>query len=139
MTRAEVVAAAGEDAHPEAVGGPDPETCDEFRPERAPEGMIVMVERGRLTRISLGAGSEVRTDRGFGVGATAAAVRDAYGDRAVASPHQYQPAPAEYVTVWETAPPGPNARGIVYEIGADGRVARVHAGGASIQYVEGCV
>ena len=37
MTRAEVVAAAGEDANPEAVGGPEPEMCDEFRPADAPE------------------------------------------------------------------------------------------------------
>lgn len=139
MTRAEVVAAAGEDAHPEAVGGPEPEVCDEFRPARAPEGMIVMVERLRLTRISLGAGSEVRTERGLGVGDPAAAVRAAHGAEAVSSPHKYSPAPAEYVTVWSTAPSGPDARGIVYETGTDGRVARVHAGGPSIQYVEGCL
>lgn len=139
MTRNEVVAAAGEDAHPEAVGGPEPEECDEFRPARAPEGMIVMIERGRLTRISLGAGSGVRTERGFGVGDPAAAIRDGYGAEAVSSPHKYSPAPAEYVTVWSTAPPAPNARGIVYETGTDGRVARVHAGGPSIQYVEGCL
>ncbi|WP_262423623.1 hypothetical protein [Brevundimonas denitrificans] len=30
MTRAEVVAALGEDANPDAVGGPDPESCDQF-------------------------------------------------------------------------------------------------------------
>ncbi|WP_158332143.1 hypothetical protein [Brevundimonas abyssalis] len=36
MTRAEVVAALGEDANPDAVGGPDPESCDQFRPERRP-------------------------------------------------------------------------------------------------------
>lgn len=35
------------------MGGPDPEACDQFRPERAPEGMLLMVEDGRLTRISL--------------------------------------------------------------------------------------
>lgn len=37
MTRAQVVEAMGEDSDPEAVGGPDPESCDEFRPARAPE------------------------------------------------------------------------------------------------------
>ena len=139
MTRDEVVAASGEDANPQAVGGPDPEACDEFRPARAPEGMLVMVERGRLTRISLSAGSDVRTERGFGPGDPASAIRAAYGDAAVISPHKYQPHPAEYITVWATAPPGPDARGIVYEIGPDGRVAHVHAGGPSIQYVEGCL
>jgi hypothetical protein len=43
MSGAEVVAAAGEDANPDAVGGPDPERCDEFRPARAPAGILVMV------------------------------------------------------------------------------------------------
>src|SRR5687767_4144879 len=35
MSRAEVVKALGEDSDPEAVGGPDPESCDMFRPVRA--------------------------------------------------------------------------------------------------------
>ena len=43
MTRAEVEAALGADANPNAVGGPDPESCDVFRPTRAPEGLMVMV------------------------------------------------------------------------------------------------
>ena len=34
--------------------------------------------------------------------------------------------------------PAPNARGIVYEIGSDGNVATIHAGGPAIRYVEGC-
>lgn len=139
MTHAEVIAAAGEDANPEAVGGPDPEQCDEFRPTHAPEGMIVMIERGSLTRISLGAGSTVKTDRGFGVGDAADAIKHAYGTAIVTAPHHYAPAPAEYITIWRTASGGPNARGLVYEIGADGRVAHVRAGGPSIAYAEGCV
>lgn len=139
MTRAEVVAAAGEDANPGAVGGPEPEACDQFRPERAPEGMLVMIERDRLTRITLSAGSIIKTERGFGVGDPAAQIEEAYGAAAVSSPHKYSPAPAEYITVWMTPPGGPDARGLVYEIGTDGRVAHVHAGGLSIQYVEGCL
>src|SRR5690606_9967730 len=39
MTRDEVVAAAGDDANPDAVGGPDPQRCDQFRPARAPAGL----------------------------------------------------------------------------------------------------
>ena len=139
MTLEEVTAAAGEDANPEAVGGPEPEVCDEFRPARAPDGMIVMVEDGRLTRISLGARSTVRTDRGFGVGDEAEAVAAAYGATAERSPHKYVEAPAEYVTVWSRGAGTPDARGIVYEIGGDGRVWRIHAGGPSIRYVEGCL
>lgn len=139
MTRAEVVAAAGEDANPGAVGGPEPEACDEFRPAEAPEGMRVMIERDRLTRITLSRVGAVVTERGFTVGDSASAIRAAYGAEAVVTPHKYEAAPAEYITVWKTAPDVGEARGIVYEIGGDGTVAHIHAGGASVQYVEGCL
>lgn len=139
MTRAEVVAAAGEDANPQAVGGPEPDRCDQFRPERAPEGMIVMLEEGRLTRITLVEGSELKTERGFGVGASADSVAAAYGAEATITPHKYRSAPASYITVWTTPPPAPEPRGIVYETFGEGRVSQIHAGGPSIQYVEGCL
>ena len=77
MTRAEVVAAAGEDAHPEAVGGPDPEACEEFRPSRAPEGMLVMIEQGQLTRISVSKNTDVETEHGFRVGDAAEEIKAA--------------------------------------------------------------
>lgn len=139
MTRQEVVAAAGEDANPAAVGGPDPEQCDEFRPERAPDGMLVMIERGRLTRITISDGTDVVTDAGNAVGDSAAAVRRAYGPELTSLPHKYVGAPAEYLTVWTRDTPGPDARGLVYEVGADGRVIHIHAGSRSIEYVEGCL
>lgn len=143
MTRAEIVEALGEDANPDAVGGPDPDTCDQFRPERAPESMLLMVESDRLTRISLTDPSEIMTDKGLRVGDTAERVKSVYGDQAQVTPHKYQDAPAEYVTVWsrgggEGYVEDETARGIVYEIGSDGTVMAIHAGGPSIQYVEGC-
>ncbi len=144
MTLAEISAALGPDSNPNAVGGADPEICDQFRPERAPEGLLVMVENGRLSRISLINAGTLKTDRGFGIGDAAVAIRAAYGANAVASPHKYREAPAEYITAWSgTAPPTDapmpdSARGIVYEIGEDGRVAMIHAGGPSVGYVEGC-
>ena len=53
--------------------------------------------------------------------------------------HKYQEAPAEYITVWSTADhQSPAARGLKYEIGMDGRVQTIAAGGPSITYVEGC-
>ena len=143
-TRAQVVEALGEDSQPDAVGGPEPERCDQFRPARAPEGMLVMIEDGRLSRISLIRGSTLKTERGLGVGDAAAAVKATHKAEAVVSPHKYESAPAEYVIVWQGGPRGaayvsdPAARGVVYEIGGDGRVTAVHAGGPSIQYVEGC-
>jgi hypothetical protein len=145
MSRAEVVKALGEDSDPEAVGGPDPESCDQFRPERAPEGMLVMIEAGRLTSVSLIDESKVRTDRGLGLGATGAEVRAAYGKALHEGPHKYEEAPAEYLTIWaKDGPRGDSyqtpatARGIRYEVGGKGKVQSIHAGGPSIQYVEGC-
>ena len=139
-----VVAAMGEDANPNAVGGPDPESCDQFRPEQAPENLLVMLEQGVLTRISVADGSDLETDRGFGVGDSAADIKAAYGDEAQVSPHKYSEAPAEYITVWTDGPSDEpyredaDARGVVYEIGNDGNVSTIHVGGPSIQYVEGC-
>jgi hypothetical protein len=139
MTRQQVVALLGDDADPGAVGGVDPAECDEFRPERAPEGMVLMLEQGRLTRISLRTPASVETEGGLVVGDSAAAVRSHFGERALVTPHKYEAAPAEYLTVWTVPPPAPDAKGIVYEIGLDGSVTRIHAGGLSVQYVEGCL
>ena len=139
MTRAEVVAAAGDDANPNAVGGPEPDQCDQFRPLEAPAGMLVMLEQGRVTRITISRESEIKTDRGFGVGDSASTIKAAYGASAVVTPHKYVDAPAEYITVWATDADAEDARGIVYEIGNEGRVMHVHAGTRSIQYVEGCL
>lgn len=143
MSLAEVAAAVGADSNPNAVGGPDSEQCDEFHPANAPAGMRVMMQQGVLTRITLSEGATLKTDRGFGVGDSAAAIKAAYGASATAIPHKYAGPPAEYVTFWANRAPSADyvedtaARGIVYEIGGDGNVAQVHAGGPSIQYVEG--
>ncbi|HEY0326452.1 MAG TPA: hypothetical protein VGC46_10845 [Allosphingosinicella sp.] len=147
MTLAEIAAAAGPDSDPEAVGGPEPESCDQFRPERAPDGVIVMVQDGRLTRISLGEGSRIATDRGIRVGDPAARVRAAYGSSLTEMPHEYIEAPAAYFTHWDgNVRPGeggyvedPAARGIRYETDERKRVTLIHGGGTSIQYVEGCL
>jgi len=143
MTRAEVEAALGADSNPGAVGGPDPASCDTFHPARAPTGLTVMVEQGVLTSIWLQRGSTLKTDRGFGVGDTAVAIKAAYGPTATASPHKYSAPPAEYITTWSVGgAPGyvqnPAARGIAYHIGTEGTAEHVAAGGPSIQYVEGC-
>ena len=142
MTRAEVETAMGADSNPDAVGGPDPASCDIFHPARAPQGMMVMVEDGVLTSIWLRSGSTLKTDRGFGVGDAAAAIKAAYGPLAYVSPHKYAEAPAEYITTWAIGGAAgyvqnPVARGIAYHIGTEGRAEQVAAGGPSIQSVEG--
>jgi hypothetical protein len=146
MTRAEVATALGEDSDPAAVGGVEPESCDQWRPLRAPEGLLVMIQDGVLTRVSIASPSTLKTDRGFGVGDTAAAIKAAYAPLAVSSPHKYSPAPAEDIFVWTTGGPAsaaayvedPAARGIRYEIDGEGGVQIIHAGGPAIQLVEGC-
>ena len=71
-------------------------------------------------------------------------MKTAYGASAVATPHKYQDKPAEYITVWDGGPrkepyvQDEAARGLVYEIDGTGKVGMIHAGGPSIQYVEGC-
>lgn len=144
MTLAAVTAAWGPDANPEAIGGSDPAQCDQFRPERAPQGVLVMMENGRLTRISLINRNPARTEREVGLGSIAAQVKAAYKGAAVASPHKYRDPPAEYLTFWSRkAVAGdqstPTDRGIVFEVDGKGVVDLIHAGGPSIQYVEGCL
>ena len=144
MTRAEVTAAVGA-GNPNAVGGADPQACDLFHPANAPEGLLVMIQQDVLTSITLRNNTTLRTDRGFGIGSTAAEIKAAYGASAVSEPHKYIEN-AEYITVWTVggltaAAPfvqDANARGIRYETDAQGRVTAVHAGGPSIQNVEGC-
>ena len=146
MTKAEVEAALGPDSDPASVGGAEPETCDQWRPERAPDGLLVMIQNGVLTRISVAAPSTLKTDRGFGVGDTSAAIKAAYGAQAVSEPHKYSPAPAEDIFVWASGGPAtPHAyvqdaaaRGVRYEIDSTGKVGIVHVGGPAIQMVEGC-
>lgn len=144
MTRAEVTEAVGTTATPDAVSSDDPEACDQFQPQGAPEGLYVMLEQGVLTRISISEPSTLRTDRGFGIGSTGDEVKAAYGAAAVVEPHRYVDPPAEYITVWNGGAPSqpyvedPAARGISYETGSDGHVIAISVGGPAIQYVEGC-
>jgi hypothetical protein len=142
MARADLVGAVGDNSIPDGVGGPDPDSCDEFHPAKAPEGLFVMLEGKKLSRITITELSKLKTADGFGIGDDPAAIKAFYGARAAASPHQYQDKPAEYITVWQTSPArdyDPAARGFVYEVDGTGKVGAIHAGGASIQYVEGCL
>jgi hypothetical protein len=139
MTKAEVVIAAGEDANPRAVGGPEPERCDEFHPRQAPAGILVMIENGVLTRISVSRNSDVQTADGFRVGDAASHVLQVLGPRARVENHRYWGAAAKYITVWRDAPSEADRRGIRYEIDAAGKVVHIRAGTRTIEYVEGCL
>jgi len=122
----------------------DENGCNVFHPARAPQGVLVMTEEGKVSRVSLTRDATVTTDKGLKLGATAAEVKAAYGAAAQSSPHKYQSAPAEYIAVWNGGPrtepyvQDAAARGVVYEVGSDGKVTAIHGGGPSIQYVESC-
>jgi len=143
MSKTDLIAAWGDRANPKSVGGAEPKVCDQFHPSRAPEGVNVMIQDGKLTRITLMRDARIKTDRGFGVGDTAMAIKQAYGGSIFAEPHKYQAAPAEDLFAWTRGGSAsyvtdPSARGVRYEIGTDGKVSMIHAGDPTIQLVEGC-
>ena len=143
MTQAEVDAAVG--PPPANAAEAEPSECRQYHPPRAPEGLLVMTEKGVLTRLTVIKGSSVKTADGAGVGDDGEQLKTNYGAAARFSPHKYVATPAGYLTAWTGADhlsdayvSDPAARGLVFEIGRDGKVAFIHAGGPSIQYVEGC-
>lgn len=87
-----------------------------------------------LVRISAKVGSRIATDRGIGLGASEAQLRTAYGAGLEVEQHASEKSPAKYLTTL----PRQGTNGIRFETGTDRRVARIHAGDASIQHFEAC-
>ncbi|HEY5721073.1 MAG TPA: hypothetical protein VIT45_02000 [Allosphingosinicella sp.] len=110
------------------------ETCRTISSPDLP-GVYAIVEDGKVRRISVGQGSDVKLIEGIGVGATETEVRAAFpGFRE--EPHEYSEPPAKYLTA-PNAPSGDPA--LRFEIGADGRVSLIHIGTMPVLgYVEGC-
>jgi len=133
MTEAQVRAALGADRI-EGDTGSDFDTCKEMQLKGDLAGTWVMFEDGKVTRVSIGEGSTVKTDKGLGLGATADQVRAAYGAAVKAEPHKYEGPPAEYLTIWAV----PDKSGVQYETNEQRVVKTIHAGGPSILYIEGC-
>lgn len=98
-------------------------------------GVYAIVEDGKVRRITVGGRSDVTLIEGIGVGASEAEVKQAFqGFRA--SPHEYEDAPAKYLT----APDADNgAPALRFEIGQDGKVSLIHVGTMPVLgYAEGC-
>lgn len=131
MTRAQVTRLVGARLEGETLTP----GCVETQAVRGWTGIGFMFEAGRLTRISVGDGARVVTPRGIGVGGGEDAVRRAYGSTLAVEPHKYDDAPARYLTYWTV----PRRRGVRFETDAHRRVVTIHAGGPSIEYVEGCL
>jgi hypothetical protein len=143
MAADEVATALGATAAPRPPRGRTAE-CAEYHPAGAPPGLMVMMEQGRLTRISLTGTATIKTDANLGLGAEPGAVKGTYGAGVRSTPAKYDPAPAEDITIWtrgagtEGYVENPDARGLRYQVGPSGKVEAIRAGGPSIQYVEGC-
>lgn len=98
-------------------------------------GVYAIVEGGKVRRISAGPRSTVMLAEDIGAGSTEKEVRDWFaGFRA--EPHEYEVAPAKYLTAPNAASGDPALR---FEIGQDGKVSFVHVGTMPVLgYVEGC-
>jgi hypothetical protein len=131
MTQKQVIAALGGTLEGAAIESDD--ICVE-KESSVLRGVGFMFEDGKLTRISLGEGTDITTPRGIGVGAAAIAVRYAYRGKLKSEPNTYIEKPAEYLTYWTV----PGKRGVRFEVDEKRKVYVIHAGGPSIQYVEGC-
>jgi hypothetical protein len=118
-------------------GEPADETfndCHHINSRRYP-GFAAMIQKGRLTRLSLWSESKtLRTDKGLGVGATEARVKRAYGPKLEIREHAYEGPDGHYLTFWTV----PQKRGVRYETDIHGRVSAVHVGDETIQLIEGC-
>jgi len=132
MSRAQVEAALGAKLEGEALD--DEYSCIDMKPVGEDQGIWFMFEEYKLSRISIGSPSQVKTPRGIGIGSSADEVRKAYGARLQIEPHYYEGLPSEYLTYWTV----PEKRGVRFETDSKRQVQSIHAGGPSIQYVEGC-
>ena len=116
---------------PDASGG-----CYVLAPQAAggPSGVAFMLEQDRFVRIDVRSPA-VTAPGGGRVGMEADAIRALYGGRVQAMPHKYEQG-AQYLRV--AAPEG-GAAALLFETGADGRVATWRIGlPPQVDYVEGC-
>jgi hypothetical protein len=117
------------------LDGETPGACVENQyPTPDGDQLWLMFEGDKLVRVT--AGSEAprtRTAQNVGVGSTDAEVRTAYQNVIEEGAH-YNPPPAHNLIVWAT----PEQSGLLFEVSEQGVVTSVHAGGAQIQYMEGC-
>lgn len=113
------------------------QTGDACRTLTSPDypGVYAMVTGGKVRRITVGQGSDVKLAEGVGVGASEADVKAWFaGFRE--EPHKYEAAPAKYLTA-PNAASGDSA--LRFEIGGDDKVKLIHIGTMpELAYVEGC-
>jgi hypothetical protein len=84
MTQADVDAAVG--PPPANAAEAEPSECRYYHPPRAPEGLLVMVENGVLTRLTATKDSTVKTEEGVSVGYDGEQLKARYGAAATETP-----------------------------------------------------
>lgn len=112
-------------------GRPLEPSCDHLYPEKGYEGVSLMVQNGKITRIGI-SNSKIRTLSGIKVGDSTTRLKQVFGTRLEIQQHKYDD-DGFYYFVWEQD----KRYGVKFEIGG-GRVTEIYAGDDSIQYVEGC-
>ncbi len=105
--------------------------CDHLYAEKGYEGISLMVQNGKLTRIEVSSPS-VSTLSGIKVGDTTTRLKQVYGNRLKIEQHKYDDA-GFYYYVWEQS----ERYGVKFEIAGD-KVSEIYSGDTSIQLVEGC-
>lgn len=133
MTDAEARAAVGAGNIEADTGTEISESCTEIKLKGDYPGVYLMINDGRLSRVTLAEGAKFTTDKGIGLGAKPADVMAAYPG-AVSTPHEYEDPPAVYLTVWTK----PEKEGARFEVNHEGVVGSIYAGDETISYVEGC-
>jgi len=100
---------------------------------KAPPGLAMMVENGKIARVEVRSG-RTPTSLGARIGDSEARIKSLYAGRVVSTPHKYLPA-GHYLTV---TPADGSANRIVFE--TDGKVVTEFRSGAlpAVEYVERC-
>ncbi len=140
MTVDEAREAMGGDFRQRPLDGSEPITdpeaqCDYAQSARLPQGVSVMLERGRVVRVEVVNASRVATAEGARIGDTEARIQQLYPGRVTVGPHKYTD--GHYLTVRPT-PPSDTTHLLVFE--TDGKVVERFRAGQKpqVEYVEGC-
>ena len=111
------------------------EECDWVRVRGAPDGLLMMVQKERISRIDIIRESTIETGAGAKIGDTEERIKALYPGRVAVEPHAYTD--GHYLVVTPPAAADSSFR-IVFE--TDGKnVLRYRSGlMPAVEYVEGC-
>jgi hypothetical protein len=112
-----------------------PEECDYAKIRGAPDGILVMIEKGTISRIDITRGSSVVTAAGAKIGDSEARIKSLYPGLVTTQPHKYTD--GHYLVV---TPGSAEEKGFRIVFETDGsKVLRYRSGRTpAVEYVEGC-